>query len=57
MERVFNMGLGMALVVSKHFTDSILGQLSKGGCDAWKIGAIRSARGSSCNGSKRLELV
>jgi len=40
MYRVFNMGIGMVLVVSPHFTDSILQQLADLGCPAWRIGRI-----------------
>jgi phosphoribosylformylglycinamidine cyclo-ligase len=40
MFRVFNMGIGMAMVVSPHFTDSILKQLAELGCPAWRIGRV-----------------
>jgi phosphoribosylformylglycinamidine cyclo-ligase len=43
MERVFNMGIGMVLVVSPHFADSILRQLADLGHDAWRIGTVRAA--------------
>ncbi len=44
MERVFNMGIGLALVVSRHFTDSILEQLRRAELPAWRIGEIRPSR-------------
>jgi len=44
MYRVFNMGIGMALVVSPHFTDSILRHLRKRRVPAWRIGEIRGRR-------------
>jgi phosphoribosylformylglycinamidine cyclo-ligase len=40
MERVFNMGVGMVLVVSPHFVDSIQRQLADLGHEAWKIGRV-----------------
>jgi len=43
MERVFNMGLGMVLVVSPHFADSIQHQLADLGMTAWKIGTAAAA--------------
>lgn len=38
MERVFNLGIGLALVVSPFFADSIRGQLAELGLDCWVIG-------------------
>ena len=43
MERVFNMGVGMVLVVSPHFADSIQSQLADLGLQNWQIGAVREA--------------
>ena len=43
MERVFNMGVGMVLVVSPHFADSIQRQLSDLGHENWKIGTVTAA--------------
>lgn len=40
MARVFNMGLGLALVVSEHFADSIEKQLADAGLDCWRVGKI-----------------
>ena len=43
MERVFNMGVGMVLVVSPHFADSIQSQLADLGFAASRIGTVRQA--------------
>jgi phosphoribosylformylglycinamidine cyclo-ligase len=43
MERVFNMGVGMVLVVSPHFADSIQSQLADLGVQNWRIGTVREA--------------
>lgn len=40
MARVFNCGLGLALVVSEHFADSIQKQLSDQGLENWRIGGV-----------------
>jgi phosphoribosylformylglycinamidine cyclo-ligase len=39
MDRVFNMGVGMVLIVSPHFVDSIMHQLREHGMQSWKIGS------------------
>jgi len=38
MERVFNMGLGMVLIVSPFYAQSIRHQLSRSGLASWQIG-------------------
>jgi len=43
MERVFNMGVGMVLVVSPHFADSIQKQLADLGHESFTIGRVRAA--------------
>ena len=43
MERVFNMGIGMVLVVSPHFADSIRRQLADLGFENWRIGDVHAA--------------
>ena len=43
MERVFNMGVGMVLVVSPHFADSIGKQLADLGHENWQIGQVVAA--------------
>ena len=40
MFNVFNMGIGMVLVVSRHFTDSILKQLAELDFPTWRIGKV-----------------
>ena len=40
MERVFNMGIGMALIVSTHFAESIRSQLKRCGLESWLIGRV-----------------
>ena len=41
MDRVFNDGVGFAVVCSPHFADSIVDQFKRLGVDAWPIGEIR----------------
>ncbi len=43
MERVFNMGVGMALVVSPHFADSIQKQLADLGHESFTIGSVHAS--------------
>ena len=43
MDRVFNMGVGMVLVVSPHFADSIQRQLADLGCENTRIGQVTAA--------------
>jgi phosphoribosylformylglycinamidine cyclo-ligase len=40
MMRVFNMGVGFVMVVSPHFADSIMGQLSAMGERCWVLGKV-----------------
>jgi phosphoribosylformylglycinamidine cyclo-ligase len=40
MDRVFNMGVGLILVVSPYYADSIRTQLSDLGVENWTIGRI-----------------
>ena len=40
MERVFNMGIGMALVVSSFYAESIRHQLAQSGLESWPIGRV-----------------
>jgi phosphoribosylformylglycinamidine cyclo-ligase len=47
MERVFNMGIGMVLVVSPHFADSIQKQLADLGHDSYRIGSVAAAAATS----------
>jgi len=43
MERVFNMGIGLVLVVSPYYADSIQRMLTDLGLDNWPIGQIEAA--------------
>jgi phosphoribosylformylglycinamidine cyclo-ligase len=46
MERVFNLGVGLALVVSPFYAESIRKQLADSGLESWTIGrATRGPRG------------
>jgi len=40
MDRVFNMGIGLVLVVSPYYAESIVHQIRDRGCAAWQIGRI-----------------
>jgi phosphoribosylformylglycinamidine cyclo-ligase len=43
MDRVFNMGIGMVLVVSPHVAEGIRRQLAESGHANWTIGTVRAA--------------
>jgi phosphoribosylformylglycinamidine cyclo-ligase len=45
MDRVFNMGIGLVLIVSPHYADSIRGQLGDCGLQSWKIGQTVAGQG------------
>ncbi len=45
MERVFNLGIGMVLVVSPYYSPSILGRLGEIGVRAFEIGEITAGSG------------
>jgi phosphoribosylformylglycinamidine cyclo-ligase len=45
MYRVFNMGVGLALVVSEYYADSIVQQLAGEGFESWRIGRVVAGRG------------
>ena len=47
MFRVFNMGVGLALVVSEYYAESIQQQLSSQGYEAWRIGRIAEGSGEA----------
>jgi phosphoribosylformylglycinamidine cyclo-ligase len=42
MYRVFNMGIGMVLVVGPYYGDHIIHQLARKGIDCWPIGEVRA---------------
>ena len=41
MYRVFNMGIGMVLIVRPYYSDHIMDQLRRRGVDSWVIGEVR----------------
>ena len=45
MDQVFNMGMGLVMVVSPYYADSIQHQLKRGGVDSWPIGHVRPGPG------------
>jgi phosphoribosylformylglycinamidine cyclo-ligase len=45
MHRVFNMGVGLALVVSDYYAESIQQQLAGQGLECWQIGRVVEGRG------------
>ena len=47
MERVFNMGVGMAAVVARADTDRGLGMLASRGVPAWVLGEIVPGTGTA----------
>ena len=47
MFRVFNMGVGLTLVVSDYYAESIQHQLADLGLDSWPIGKIVEGCGES----------
>ena len=47
MERVFNMGVGMAAVVARADTDRALGTLATRGVPAWVLGEIVPGSGTA----------
>jgi len=42
MRTVFNMGLGLVLIVSPYYAESIRGQLADCGLESWLIGQVRA---------------
>src|SRR4029453_17481584 len=42
MERVFNMGIGLALVISPYYETTISSMLTDAGLDHWKLGEIKT---------------
>ncbi len=55
MDLVFNMGVGMVLVVSPYYADSIRHQLTHCGVESWPIGRVRPGQGGVAWG-ENLEL-
>ena len=50
MYRVFNMGVGLAIVVSEYYAESIQQQLASTGLESWRIGAVVEGGGGVCWG-------
>jgi phosphoribosylformylglycinamidine cyclo-ligase len=46
MDRVFNMGVGLALVVSPYYAESIQQQLAASGLESWVIGRVFEGNGT-----------
>ncbi len=44
MHRVFNCGIGMAVIVSAADADAAVAELSAAGEQVWKIGRVRASR-------------
>jgi phosphoribosylformylglycinamidine cyclo-ligase len=53
MYRVFNMGIGMVLVTSEYYTESIQQQLATFGLESWVIGRIVDCPGGADSGQAR----
>jgi phosphoribosylformylglycinamidine cyclo-ligase len=47
MFRVFNMGVGMCLVVSEYYADSVIQQLASQGYESWRIGRTVEGAGEA----------
>ncbi len=47
MFRVFNMGVGMCLLVSEYYADSIIQQLASQGYESWRIGRTIEGAGEA----------
>ncbi|MEX1040150.1 MAG: phosphoribosylformylglycinamidine cyclo-ligase [Pirellulaceae bacterium] len=45
MDRVFNMGIGMAVVVSDYYSNRVKSMLEDAGCEVFEIGKVRSGSG------------
>jgi phosphoribosylformylglycinamidine cyclo-ligase len=45
MDRVFNMGLGLVLVVSSYYASNVRKMVAQNGLDCWEIGRIEQGSG------------
>jgi phosphoribosylformylglycinamidine cyclo-ligase len=45
MDQVFNMGIGLVMVVNPHFAESIQRQLARSGVTSWPIGRVQPGAG------------
>ena len=48
MDRVFNLGIGLVLVVSNYYTDNIQRILRREGLESWKMGEIKPGGTGAC---------
>jgi phosphoribosylformylglycinamidine cyclo-ligase len=46
MDRVFNRGLGLVLIVSDYYAGSVQKAIAEQGCDAWQIGEVATGSGA-----------
>ena len=47
MDRVFNMGIGIALIVSPFYADSVRRMLTQSGLENWVIGSVKASEGDA----------
>jgi len=52
MFRVFNMGIGMTLIVSPYYADSVVRMLEQSGHEAMAIGSVKA-----CDGERNVQVV
>ena len=45
MDRVFNQGLGLTLIVSEYYADNIRRMLKRSNLESWQIGTIKEGSG------------
>jgi phosphoribosylformylglycinamidine cyclo-ligase len=48
MDRVFNLGIGLVLVVSNYYADNIQRILRREGLESWKLGEIKAGGTGAC---------
>ena len=48
MDRVFNLGVGLVLVVSNYYADNIQRILRREGLESWKLGEIKAGGTGAC---------
>lgn len=47
MDRVFNRGLGLVLIVAESYASSVQKAIAESGCGCWNIGQVKSGNGAS----------
>ena len=45
MDRVFNQGIGLTLIVSEYYADNIRRMLKRSNLESWQLGTIREGSG------------